>query len=1108
MTTLKYFNKYLLSLSFVFLCVLCFHYNNVFAQGVNNAVSTESENIDVDAENGKYPEVYVTKINLDKKSFKAGDIVRGSIEFFNGSKVDIGSFFYTSYVAADFDEMGNAFTIFDSQRTGSFSIRAKETKVINFERKIPLNATGKDIRIQIWAELPEGTTMGWATSDVIEVSGGVETLKTKAGYVTLDIGDGKTADFELQNGVPLYKDKNPKTGKVVYKFSNPSSSIMNLVPEVKIFEDNASTGKLKQSFTLSSVTIKPKSGYDFSFDLPLFGYTPGVYEGVLDLKDENGVSRNMYLPFRYVIQGASAKIDSITSSVSSVKKDQNFSVTVFITGEPFDIFFERKSTEQDLSISVDITDKDKNLVAHSDAEGKVKGSFELTIPLVAERNAEGLSALVIVKDKTGQELARYDEVLSLPTPLNLSWYEKNQTLIFLILGSLFAILCTIIVVRTRNKMAPKILMFVLISFVSFPLVILAQYQGTTSGDANAVAETGLSITFSSPTTDQVFAPGQQMTVSGNAKFNACSNRNGTSDNYITNDKTKRLASWIYVKGNGWTYNGTHTVGSYTNIVSKNFFASTTPGNYKAAIKTSVNATAVSGGIARGTFTVTRTAYQPYRVAAPVNGVCNPALNGHILTSEPDISSVFCTSGTDARNTHHIEGNMYYWVCNPQYGGTMAECSLTIQACPSGQLSCNGTCVTGTSCPVDQCTNIEGLQSVVPSGYLRDDLGACNPRCGSGVYCETMDTCIPSGGTCPVDQCTNVEGLQLVIPSGYTRNTDGTCSTICPAGQVNCNGTCVTGTSCPVDECPNIAGTQSVVPEGFVKDTTGDCVCSGSSCSQDLCPNITGTQIVLPQGYTLDNGNCVCSGSGCTVCPTGQQSCNGQCISNSLTCCAAGASECNGQCISQGTTCCAAGTRSCNGQCIPEGQACCGVGQQSCNGQCIPNGEACCSANSKSCNGQCIPDGAICCGAGTYFCDTQQKCIADSASCNTSNTTHRSDSDIVNPEIPVESVAEVTFKKTTLSVNPPIVNKGYTCTISWSDLFSSYDENTECTFTGPNISSTFLPSDRTVNTSTTTRVTSDTTFKMICGQKDATGVVTNTKKAEGVCRVNINYVEVN
>jgi len=178
-------------------------------------------------------------------------------------------------------------------------------------------------------------------------------------------------------------------------------------------------------------------------------------------------------------------------------------------------------------------------------------------------------------------------------------------------------------------------------------------------------------------------------------------------------------------------------------------------------------------------------------------------------------------------------------------------------------------------PTDVCPNIDGVQTTIPAGLIKDANGNCVTPPPTDV-CPNIDgvqTTIPGGlvkdanGNCvtppPADVCPNIPGVQTSVPAGMTKDANGNCvapndvcpnidgvQTSIPDGMIkDANGNCVT----PNDVCPNIAGVQTSVPSGLIKDANGNCVTPPT----DVCPNIEGAQTTVPGGLVKDaNGNCV------------------------------------------------------------------------------------------------------------------------------------------------------------------------------------------------------------------------------------------------------------
>jgi hypothetical protein len=98
---------------------------------------------------------------------------------------------------------------------------------------------------------------------------------------------------------------------------------------------------------------------------------------------------------------------------------------------------------------------------------------------------------------------------------------------------------------------------------------------------------------------------------------------------------------------------------------------------------------------------------------------------------------------------------------------------------------------GTPPPPDVCPNINGYQSEIPAGMVKNEAGDCV-------------TPPPP----PTDVCPNIPGNQDQVPRGLVKDNDGNC---------------VVQPSPPTDVCPNINGYQSSVPAGYTQTNDGKCI---------------------------------------------------------------------------------------------------------------------------------------------------------------------------------------------------------------------------------------------------------------------------------------------
>lgn len=141
-----------------------------------------------------------------------------------------------------------------------------------------------------------------------------------------------------------------------------------------------------------------------------------------------------------------------------------------------------------------------------------------------------------------------------------------------------------------------------------------------------------------------------------------------------------------------------------------------------------------------------------------------------------------------------------------------------------------------------------------------------------------------------------------------------------------------------------------------------------------------------------------------------------------------------------------------------------------------------------------------CSTGQFYCELFRQCIPTNQVCNDANPEYKPFR--INPNILAN---EGPVKLKSLLAAPPLGAPGYSCKIVWNNSFVSYDENTICTFTGPNnVSLSFSPASTTAPTSyQSPALQQDSIFKMSCSE----GANTAVEKTETVCRLNINYVEV-
>jgi hypothetical protein len=144
----------------------------------------------------------------------------------------------------------------------------------------------------------------------------------------------------------------------------------------------------------------------------------------------------------------------------------------------------------------------------------------------------------------------------------------------------------------------------------------------------------------------------------------------------------------------------------------------------------------------------------------------------------------------------------------------------------------------------------GTESLTVTGTWPSDRGG-----------TTNSASVSLSGDCatpppPEDVCPNIDGIQTSIPPGMIKDANGNCVTPSSPPPMS-------------DDCPNIDGIQGSVPEGMIKDENGNCVqrLTPPAPPADVCPNLAGVQTEVPSGMTKDaSGNCVTPAAASTSTP--------------------------------------------------------------------------------------------------------------------------------------------------------------------------------------------------------------------------------------------------
>ena len=311
------------------------------------------------------------------------------------------------------------------------------------------------------------------------------------------------------------------------------------------------------------------------------------------------------------------------------------------------------------------------------------------------------------------------------------------------------------------------------------------------------------------------------------------------------------------------------------------------------------------------------------------------------------------------------------------GGKYESCVCSRECCSDSMCGSNETCQNGSCVSLDPCTGITCGTNEVCSN------GSC--ICASG-YKSCNGTCISNSSCCTNSDCGNNQTCS-----------NGVCN--CSSGYNSCNGTCISNSSCCTDSdcgadetCSNGSCTSTCSYTITAADCSSECKSAGSSscvrggttyyasCGASKCGS----------DQSCSNGTCV---DNCTPlndeenCKWGTKNCSDNC-GGYRSCCKTAAEYCTENGYKSGVTCekgqttetCPAdsGYKKCSGNGCPASQTCTyGCKTYSSQSGCSDVCTACYSDNCRNRTAVTVPANASC---SAYYNDCPSKCSA--WACNT------------------------------------------------------------------------------------------------------------------------------
>jgi len=603
------------------------------------------------------------------------------------------------------------------------------------------------------------------------VSLGEITLAGDNQYVGIDISTcylkvaGELGDkkYNLKQGVDIgSEEKLIATCDAV----NYSDANLILTPQIKTYW-RSTFGKLvednKESQT--ALTFEAKKQKTISITLPKANL-PQAYDAVLVLVNNQKEALSTSVAFHYVLQGSSATIQSFIMDKSAYQKGETAKASFFWTPSAgifpdsrVGLYIEKMA----LSMQVEIkNNKGVNCISPTNETlDATKNALNFSYPIIAECSDPKIT--ISIKDAKGNALDRRDYTLetqaskvAVEKPGTAKAKKSLLTYAIILVAVLLIISFGLIYFKKTGgdgKDITKMTIFLILLAGGIFLfasgvradVWTAYIPGTTKGSGEP---TDIPINFDVSLDKDVYAPNEDIKVSGTAMSFVCSNSSSVNIELTgeTNGSEKTL-----IPRSMYGYSGTVYINGGDPVIFK---APATPGVYKMHYAGEVG------------YSSTATSYD---ASYTVVGSCTQSCSGDAScrATQPTSSTEVTTAGTKCCTT----GEKCYNCTAPKIWdpvNSICKDPTCTQSC-SGNASCRATQPTsstevttaGTNCCVtgERCYNC-----IAPkvwdslSGACKDPCtpgnctGTCSLPCSSGICGYQTPSCSNSCQTCPQTYC--------------------------------------------------------------------------------------------------------------------------------------------------------------------------------------------------------------------------------------------------------------------------------------------------------------------------------------------------------------------
>jgi hypothetical protein len=446
----------------------------------------------------------------------------------------------------------------DIYKAGNISLGPVEMKRVDFSYKLPEKITGDHFGIRAIVATDLGEELSWMDKSVDIEKTVTEEYVVQNTYFQID-NDKRMA---LADG-PIIKKDRP-----IYLYMDlinpyPDEQKIALVSSV---HKKSVAGEIIKEYS-NDFTLSPGINKNISFMIQVEDDLPGVYEGVLRVKDSLGTPTSQLIIFHYIVDGSMVNIHSVEYSGFDInnfalKKDDEFSLTMNYSGEAFDIIGNTlpENTYLDTSISA-VDENGKQVVFWSDKIDYNKG-FSKKIELVSMIDTNTMDIDITVSDEDDNIVANYKDHFASDkrenvTQLTSDSNDQSKTRpmwkwVSIVIITIILIISILLWIMKKN--AFFIFMMLFLPVFGFVNIDNAEARKATLVSGYAAFNMFPTLNISNP--PETVCAGEEFIIEGSERYFVCSNGDQKWRIVVNNKWEDLKGSWT--KNWFWASNAWHT----------------------------------------------------------------------------------------------------------------------------------------------------------------------------------------------------------------------------------------------------------------------------------------------------------------------------------------------------------------------------------------------------------------------------------------------------------------------------------------------------------------------------------------------------------------------